>query len=486
MSDSINNKIKKNTIYNAVKTLSAVIFPVIVFPYSSRILQPENLGKINFATSIANYISLIASLGIATYAVRECAIVRNNQVKLNKTASQIFSINLLSTFIAYCVLIILIMTNNKLKEEYILIIILCIPVLFQSLGADWINTAMGDLRYVTQRTIVFQVISLVCIFIFVKNPKDYFRFALISSGASIGANMVNMLYHKRYCKIQITKNMNLHRHIKPVLMLFVLTLSQTIFLNIDVTMLGFVKGDIEVGIYSVAVKIYNLASTLFSAISIVIIPQLSYSISQKKYDKVKVLQRYALSYILVLGIPMIFGINILTPEIVILLAGKSYISAVPILRILTVALLFVMFGGAFIGNIVLLPAAREKVFMQASILATFINIVLNYFLIPYYGMVAAAITTVLSELVILVVLIEKGYKEIFTGNIIKMIIQPVIGSILFYPLKIFICRFTNNGFKRTIITIIACAVIYFLTLLLLKNEFLMGFLKNIKTRIKRK
>ena len=60
-----NKSIKKNTVYNAIKTVSAILFPLITFPYISRVLLPENVGKINFGLSIVSYFSLIASLGIA-------------------------------------------------------------------------------------------------------------------------------------------------------------------------------------------------------------------------------------------------------------------------------------------------------------------------------------------------------------------------------------------------------------------------------------
>ena len=85
--------LKKNSIFNAVKTVSSILFPLITFPYVSRVLQPENIGKINFSVSIIAYFSLAASLGITTYAIRECSMVRNDKRKLNDTASQIFSIN---------------------------------------------------------------------------------------------------------------------------------------------------------------------------------------------------------------------------------------------------------------------------------------------------------------------------------------------------------------------------------------------------------
>ncbi len=76
----------KNTVYNIVKTLSTMVFPLITFPYIARVLGVENLGKINFGNSIVNYFSLIATLGIVVYAIRECSKVRDDKETLSEIA----------------------------------------------------------------------------------------------------------------------------------------------------------------------------------------------------------------------------------------------------------------------------------------------------------------------------------------------------------------------------------------------------------------
>lgn len=60
-----------NAAMSAFKTLMNIIFPLITFPYASNVLQVENLGKVNFASSVCGYFLLFAGLGISSYAVRE-------------------------------------------------------------------------------------------------------------------------------------------------------------------------------------------------------------------------------------------------------------------------------------------------------------------------------------------------------------------------------------------------------------------------------
>ena len=247
--------VKKNTVFNIIKTLSTIIFPLITFPYISRILHAENIGKINFGASIVSYVSLIASLGVTTYAVRECSKVRFDQNRLNETASQIISINIISTCIAYIALFLLLLFWKSVLNYRILILIQSLSILFATLGADWLNTAMEDFKYITIRTFVFQLIALIAMFVFVHKPEHYLVYAIISIISSSGGNIVNIFYRRKYCKIHLTLKIEWSKHLPPIILLFAMILSQTIFVNVDTTMLGIMRSDFEVGLYSTSTKI---------------------------------------------------------------------------------------------------------------------------------------------------------------------------------------------------------------------------------------
>ena len=158
------NRLKVNAVLNVVKTVFSIIFPLITFPYVSRVLMPENIGKVNFGASFVSYFALIASLGIATYAVRECSAKRNNIDELSKTASQIFSINIVTTVIAYAFMLATLLLFRQFDSYRTLIVIQSSAILFTTLGCDWLNSAMEDFAFITIRTISFQVISLILMF----------------------------------------------------------------------------------------------------------------------------------------------------------------------------------------------------------------------------------------------------------------------------------------------------------------------------------
>ena len=157
--------VQKNTVYNTIKTISSIIYPLITFPYISRVLGAENVGKVNFSSSFVSYFSLITTLGITSYAIRECSLVKNDKKELEKTSSQIYSINVCMAAVAYLVLVLSILLVPKLSGYRTLILIQSLGIILTVIGTDWLNTAMEDFRYITIRTAVFQLIALICMFV---------------------------------------------------------------------------------------------------------------------------------------------------------------------------------------------------------------------------------------------------------------------------------------------------------------------------------
>lgn len=93
--------VKFNFIMNSILTASAMIFPIITYPYVSRILQPEGIGTVSFANSVITYFSMFAQLGIPMYGIRACAKVRDDKEKLTRTVQEIMMINMITCLIVY-------------------------------------------------------------------------------------------------------------------------------------------------------------------------------------------------------------------------------------------------------------------------------------------------------------------------------------------------------------------------------------------------
>jgi len=470
--------IRNNAFYNILRTSSTILFQLLSFSYIARILQAENLGKVNFSSSIISYVSLIASLGIATYAVRECSKVSNDKNTLEKTASQIMSINICTTIIAYILLFITLLFVKELEPYRVLIIIQSFSILFATLGADWLNMALEDFRYITLRTIFFNVISIIAIFIFVKDSDDYLIYAVITVVANSGTQLLNILYRRRYCRLKFAFNMDVKRHLRPLLILFAVLVSQTIYTNSGMTMLGIMKGDYDLGIYSVSVRIYNTVNTVIASIAIVVMPKLSFYYKDKDYKNINGILKHALNLIIVLGIPCITCINLITSDIIRFISGSGYQAATTSLHILTITLAASLLGG-FIGNLIFLPSSRDSKVFISCFMSAAISILGNLFLIPRLGMNAVAITTTLAEIAGICFLFPQIEKQIQIKGKINMLKAPLVGAVFIVLISIVLRFYIENVYIKVPVIIVVSAIVYLVTLILMKDEFALKTLKPL-------
>ena len=465
-----NVSIKKNIIYNVIKTLSTIVFPLITFPYISRILLTENVGKYNFSATFVSYFSLIATLGVTTYAIRICSQFRDDREKLSEISSQIFSINIISTLISYTILIGILIFVRSLDSYRTLVIILSTSILFTTLGADWINSALEDFKYITIRTFIFQFISLLLMFIFVRQRDDYINYAIITVISSSGGNVLNIFYRRKYCKIVFTFHINWRKHIPPIFFLAVMTLSQTVLNGTSTTILGFVDGDYEVGIYSTALKIQQIVNQVVSSLLWVFIVLLS-----------KIFGIFTL-----IGFPCIAGVCSIADDIILIVAGEAYIEATIPLIVLMLSFFFSLLGGSFIGNMTLLPAGREKTYMVICLLAAIVNIVISYFLILYFGAMGAAFATAITSFIICIATILVKDKQLKLQGAIKTMMAPLIGSVAIVGYCIAIKYIGLGLLWESIITISGGVIIYIMIVLLLRNYYALEIIKGIQKRVLRK
>lgn len=485
MKDNTHKSIKLNIVFNMLKVGSSIIFPLITFPYISRVLQPEYVGRINFVDSFIGYFTLIAGLGISTYGIRECAAARSNNQKLSKTASQIFSINVITTIFAYALLlIILVIANKKLQNYRNLIIIQSTSIVFITMGADWLNSAMEDFQYITLRTIAFQLVSVVLMFVFVKTPNDYYKYAIISVSASICANLANIFYRKKFCKVSFTIHLDLRRHIEPILWLFAMAVVQTIFSNADITMLGIMKGDYQVGLYSTAHKVTKIIGQVIAATGAVVIPQLTVAFDNKNYDRANQLLSKVLLLNFTIGLPCVVGVLAMSKDIIYIVGGNGYLEAAPVLSILIISTLFSLVGGNFLGNVILIPMKREKYYMFVCMITAIVNVILNAVLIPKFNALGAAIATAMNGFLICVLLLIKVDTNIKIEKPISLLKAPFIGCIGIV-LCCFLCSFITNYNWSIFFKIFSSVIMYTIVQIALKNLLFVELSKSTINKLKR-
>ena len=213
-------------------------------------------------------------------------------------------------------------------------------------------------------------------------------------------------------------------------------------------------------------------------------PQLSANFAKRDYNQINKLLKYSLSFIIVLGLPCLVGLNGITKEIILLIAGESYLGAELSLRILTFSLACSFISG-WIGNMMMLPAGKEKICLKSSIVSAVVNIVLNLILIPIWGLNAAATTTAISEFLGIIIKCPYIDKEIHIDELKQMIAAPIVGSIGIIIVSIVVRCLIASPYMIAILTILLSGMVYLAALVLMKNEFAMNFLKPFVSKLKR-
>ena len=480
---SSSKSLKVNVILNAIKQCCAIIFPLITFPYVSRILGKEGFGKYSFSSSIVSYFILLAALGINTYAIREGAKIRDNKRKITKFASQIFSINIFSVIISYVFLLIVLIVSSKIRSYAPYILLLSVTMILSAIGTDWINSIYEDFAYITIRYIIMQFLALILMFTFVKKSIDVPAYCIISVIASSGGNILNVFHVRKYVKYHFTFHLHLKRHFKPLLILFANSLAVSIYVNSDITMLGFYYDDGIVGVYSFASKIYNILKQLVYAIVTVSIPRIAYVLKNKPEQYKSYMNKIFCALIVAL-FPIIAGTIGMSETIIEIAGGKQYVSGANALTILSIALFFAIIASLF-TNCVLIVNKQEDKCLKSTTISAAGNIGLNFILLPLIGIEGAALTTVIAEMINFFLQIKYSapffsYKELN----LKPVASCILGSILIYCICLMCNIYFANIYIRMIMAIIISAFAYAVILITMKNPLGLDAVNWFKTKLR--
>ena len=475
--------IKLNAFLSTLQTVMKIILPLITFPYVSRILGVEQLGKYDFSNSFVSYFVLLAGLGISAYAIREGAKYRNNQLELEKFAKEIFSINVFSMLGAYVLLAITIIFVPKVQDYTLLIIILSVQIVFATLGRGWLYTINEDYVFITIRTIILQFVSLVLLFVFVRDVEDVVVYTIITTISLSGNDFLNLMFSHKYCKLKFSFHIN-RKHLKPIFLIFSTAISITIYASTDTVMLGFFGTDYNVGLYSVSVKIYNIVKQLVAAVLVVTIPRFSYYIGQKKQDEYQNLFRKVCNMLMLILLPVMIGLTMVSQECILFISGVEYIEATMPLQLLSIALLFNLVS-YMLGYCILLPNGKEQIFFKATLSGAIVNIVLNFILIPQFMQNAAAFTTVVSEFMVAVICFRETKKLISFRGITKGASSILLGCMWIVIVCLLIKLVSDNYLIVLGISITLSILGYFLILLLGKNQMCLEMLHKVLGSVKK-
>ncbi len=415
----------KNYIFNAAYTILNMLVSIITIPHVSRVLMPEGVGQVAYAQNIVSYFTLIASLGIPNYGIRE--IAKNNKTieSRSKVFFEIFIINSISTIFALVCYYLCIIKNEYFVDKK-MYAIAGVALFLNFINIDWLYRGIEEFQYITVRNGIIKILSMVCIWMFVNSQQDIYLYVWIVAITN-GANYIfNILHVKKILVWVKISSLQIRRHFKVIFLLFATAVAVEIYAQMDITMIGLICGDTNVGYYSNTVKITRIITVAITAIGGVLLPRLSVYYQEKTLDRIKVLINKTILFILFISIPCMAGLLQVSDDLVCVFLGEAFMPAASTLRILSLLIPILSIGNIY-GTQLMMVFGMEKFLTVTVLLGAVVNMVLNSFLIPVYQQNGAATASVITECIVMVsqYLFTRKYIKttLHKSMIFKIIIQ---------------------------------------------------------------
>ena len=463
--------LKLNFIMNAMLTMSSFIFPLISFPYVSRILGPDGTGKVDFATSLIAYFLMFAQLGIPTYGVRACAKVRDDKHLLTKTTHELLIINLVMSVISYAVLFLALIFVPRLREDRVLYILVSLTIIFNTIGMEWLYKALEQYTSITVRSILFKFVSLAAMFMLVREKDDYVIYGGITILASSASYLMNFLHARRYIDLRPMKGYNFRPHLKAVMVFFAMACATTVYTNLDKVMLGVMATNTDVGYYGAAARIKSILVSIVTSLGTVLLPRASYYVQNGQMDAFRKISQKALNFVVVAATPMMLYFILFARQGILLLSGEDYLGAVVPMQMIMPTLLFIGLTN-ILGIQILVPTGREKVVLCSVIVGAAVDLVCNLLLIPRFVALGAALSNMLAEAAVLVFQIIALRREVLSSFRSIQYWKVAFGLLAGTAASIWVAGLGLGSFWALVLSACLFFVAYGLVLLVLKERLL--------------
>lgn len=485
------HSVKFNFIMNFIMSASSLVFPLITFPYISRVLMAIGNGKVATASAVITYFNMFASLGIPTYGIRACAKVRDNKEKLSKTVQELLIINSITMLLTLLVFIGTLIWVPEFAAEKELYIINGIGMVLNMFAITWLYNALEQYAYITVVNMIVKVVSLVLMFLFVKEPKDYVLYGAVTVFASSASYVFNFVYATKFITLKKSGPYDFRVHMKPIFRFFAMSAATSVYTNLDVVMLQFMQGNTEVGYYNAAIKVKTILVTLITSLGTVLLPRLSYYVKKEKiHDFYRMISK-AVNFVVIAGLPVTIYFMLFAGESIQFLAGKGYEGAVAPMVILMPTVLLIGLSN-ITGIQILTPQNLEQKVLNSILGGAVVDFLLNLLLIPKMASQGAALATMIAEVVVLIVqclYLRNMIKDIVKAvSGVKIVVAMILGTTAGILVKLLL-NLSGRGWSLELQSFIMLAVsacmffgVYGLALLVMKEEFVWDLLESVLRR----
>lgn len=464
-------KLNANYLYNSIYQLFTLLLPIVLTPFITRTIGAGGIGQYSYTRSIVTYFVLFGTVGSNLYAQREIAYTQADMQKKSIVFWEIFLLRcilLTISIAAYLPFAI------HMKSYAVLLLIQAMDILAAYVDITWYFQGVENFKRITIRNIIVKLLTMTAIFIFTRSPEDLYLYVFIYS---VGNFIGQALMWRDIClEIQRVsyKKLQLRRHLKGILQLFIPQISIQIYLLIDKTMIELITGNSsETGYYELAQTIQRACVAVVTAYGAVAASRVAALKSQDKFQEIKDLLTQSHELICLFAFPIAFGVMSIAHNLVPWFMGADY-GRVADLLVMLCPLVFIIGFSNISGMQYLVPMGMQNRMSICSALGAITNVLFNLYAIPRYGAFGAAAASVLAELVVLLCQGSFLRKLIDKKKILFALLQALISStIMLSALKVTERYWLYTAtLVNTIILTIEGIVIYGTVQVLLRNRLI--------------
>ena len=485
MSINMKNILLLNFIMRMIRILIGGVFTFFLLKFSTNIFSPVEIGEIDYANTIILYISSIASLGINNYGIRETALVSNNKERLSYSTIELLLIIFITTLIGYVVLFLMIYGFGFFSNIKTLLLIMSINILLMNLGINWFYIGIEEQTFITIRFVIVRFVVAILLLLLVHDENDFILYVILYTSIEGGMGILNILFLPKRINFRIDfRKLDLRRHIRPLLTIFVGSISIIIYNQLNVVMLSSYYPD-RVAFFSIPNQVIYFIVVLVTLLVPVLMPKVVQAINQRDDDVVDKYSVLSLQYILFFALPIICYIMAMSKDITLMLSSESFLDAQEPFRYFSLTILLVAVNN-FFGLQILYSYNKEKIYSLVIFITLLINVILNFLFIPIYrenGVVISAIFSELLKALLLYFYCRRFIASInlFSFRFFKYFIASLIMLAPIYRVSTLDLTYTMS----ISLSFFIGGLSYLLTLYLLKEELVLLCVKKISYFIKR-
>lgn len=474
------SSVKKNFLYQMIYEITILILPFITSPYIARVIGAEGLGTYSYTYTIANYFVLFSMLGIKNYGNRAVAKNREDPEQLNIVFSGILFSHIIISLIcsAAYMFYALIIANNKTYA-----LIQSLFVLSALFDISWFYFGIEKFKLTVARSTAIKIVNVICIFIFVKEKNDLWKYTLIMAVGIFLSQITLWIPLKRYVRIVKTSANQVVSHLKPMLILFIPVIAFSLYRYMDKIMIGTMSSKKQLGFYENADKLMNLPLNVIVSFGTVMLPKMSNLASK---DNKALAYRYlemSMKYVMCLAFALSFGLAAVSKVFAPIFWGNEFAISGTLSMALAISIPFISFANV-IRTQYLIPNAKDTDYLISVVMGAATNLTLNFLLIPDYGAMGATIGTIVTEIIVCISQSFSSRKNLPLLKYIKSFsVFIVFGVLMFVPVYWF-GIYRGVRITTLIIQIAGGVVIYGLCTIIYfsytKDEQLSKILKKLR------